>query len=173
MESSVVRSWAFSSDGMRVATGSDDGTVRVWDLQTGGPLTPRLRHLGFVESVNFSPEGNRLLTTSDDVKVEHLMAEADPRLVLDSFTDAGLLAIGPRGAGLLKQLGLGSTAEWLISAHRPLAPLAIIRSARPTRAVLLWEPDHHAVQGLYVALTRASKSLTIVSCSRTLVPEGT
>ena len=65
------------------------------------------------------------------------MAEADPRLVLDSFTDAGLLAIGPRGAGLLKQLGLGSTAEWLISAHRPLAPLAIIRSARPTRSVLL------------------------------------
>ena len=65
------------------------------------------------------------------------MAEADPRLVLDSFTDAGLLAIGPRGAGLLKQLGLGSTAEWLISAHRPLAPLAVIRSARPTRTVLL------------------------------------
>jgi nucleotide-binding universal stress UspA family protein len=83
------------------------------------------------------PTPRRLLATSDGVEVEHLMAEADPRLVLDSFTDAGLLAIGPRGAGLLKQLGLGSTAEWLISAHRPLAPLAIIRSARPTRSVLL------------------------------------
>jgi nucleotide-binding universal stress UspA family protein len=83
------------------------------------------------------PAPRRLLATSNGVHVEHLMAEADPRLVLDSFTDAGLLAIGPRGAGLLKQLGLGSTAEWLISAHRPLAPLAIIRSARPTRTVLL------------------------------------
>ena len=83
------------------------------------------------------PTPRRLLCTSDDVEVEHLMAEADPRLVLDSFTDAGLMAIGPRGAGLLKQLGLGSTAEWLISAHRPLAPLAVIRSARPTRSVLL------------------------------------
>lgn len=83
------------------------------------------------------PTPRRLLAGGDDVQLEHLMAEADPRLVLDSFTDAALLAIGPRGAGLLKQLGLGSTAEWLISAHRPLAPLAVIRSARPTRTVLL------------------------------------
>ena len=83
------------------------------------------------------PTPRRLLTGGDDVALEHLMAEADPRLVLDSFTDATLLAIGPRGAGLLKQLGLGSTAEWLISARRPLAPLAVIRSARPTRSVLL------------------------------------
>lgn len=83
------------------------------------------------------PTPRRLLTPGDGVHVEHLLAEADPRLVLDSFTDAALLAIGPRGAGLLKRLGLGSTAEWLISAHRPLAPLAVIRSARPTRTVLL------------------------------------
>lgn len=98
------------------------------------------------------PTPRQLLTTSDTVEVEHLMAEADPRLVLDSFTDAGLLAIGPRGAGLLKQLGLGSTAEWLISAHRPLAPLAVIRSARATRSVLL------CVDGSFHA-RRATKTL--------------
>jgi len=40
-------------------------------------------------------------------------------------------------------------------------------------AVLLWEPDHLSVQGLYVALTRASKSLTVVSHSRTLIPAAT
>jgi hypothetical protein len=40
-------------------------------------------------------------------------------------------------------------------------------------AVLLREPDHLSVQGPYVALTRASKSLTINSCSRTLIPAGT
>ncbi len=37
-------------------------------------------------------------------------------------------------------------------------------------AVLLWEPDHLSAQGLYVALTRGSKSLTVVSRSRNLVP---
>lgn len=83
------------------------------------------------------PTPRRLLSADQGTQVEHLLAEADPRLVLDSFTDAALMAIGPRGTGLLKQLGIGSTAEWLVSAHRPLAPLAVIRSARPTRQVLL------------------------------------
>ncbi|MCX6926300.1 MAG: serine/threonine protein kinase [Verrucomicrobia bacterium] len=66
LESSVVRCWAFSPDGLRFATGSDDGTVRVWHLETGEALTPRLRHVGWVESVHFSPDGARLLTSSDD-----------------------------------------------------------------------------------------------------------
>lgn len=70
-------------------------------------------------------------------EVEHLVAEADPRLVLDSFTDAALLAVGPRGQGLLKRLHLGSTAEWLVSGHRPLVPVVVVRSPRPTRNVLL------------------------------------
>lgn len=83
------------------------------------------------------PTPRRLLSAGDATQVEHLMAEADPRLVLDSFNDVALMAIGPRGTGLLKHLHIGSTAEWLVSAHRPLAPLAVIRSARPTRQVLL------------------------------------
>ena len=95
-----------------------------------------------------------LLTAGDDVQLEHLRAEADPRLVLDSFADADLLAIGPRGAGLLKQLGLGSTAEWLISAHRPLAPLAVIRSARPTREVLLCVDGSEHARRATTSLTR-------------------
>ena len=37
----------------------------------------------------------------------------------------------------------------------------------------MWEPDHLSVQGLYVALSHAANSLTIVSRSCTLIPEGT
>jgi DNA helicase IV len=49
----------------------------------------------------------------------------------------------------------------------------LVKGLEFDHAVLLWEPDHFSVQGLYVALTRASRSLTIVSSSRTLIPEGT
>jgi DNA helicase-2/ATP-dependent DNA helicase PcrA len=50
----------------------------------------------------------------------------------------------------------------------------LVKGLEFDHAVLLWEPDHSSVQGLYVALTRASKSLTIVSRSRKLqpAPEG-
>lgn len=47
----------------------------------------------------------------------------------------------------------------------------LVKGLEFDHAVLLWEPDHLSLQGLYVALTRASKSLTIVSRSRTLLPE--
>lgn len=74
---------------------------------------------------------------AEGVPVEHLAAEADPRLVLDGCRDAALVAIGPRGRGGLKHLHLGSTAEWMVSAHRPLTPVVVVRSDRRTERVLL------------------------------------
>jgi DNA helicase-2/ATP-dependent DNA helicase PcrA len=57
--------------------------------------------------------------------------------------------------------------------RRTIGTPLLVKGLEFDHAVLLWEPDRLSVQGLYVALTRASKSLTIVSRSRTLVPEGT
>jgi DNA helicase-2/ATP-dependent DNA helicase PcrA len=57
--------------------------------------------------------------------------------------------------------------------RRTIGTPLLVKGLEFDHAVLLWEPDHLSVQGLYVALTRASKSLTIVSNSRTLIPEGT
>ncbi len=79
----------------------------------------------------------RMFDSSPEVVLEHLAAAADPREVLASFPDANLIAIGPRGSGALKAMHVGSTAESLLSSEQPLAPLAIIRSARPTRDVVL------------------------------------
>lgn len=85
----------------------------------------------------WEPPHPRQLFTGDDVELEHLLAETDPRLALDSCTDAALVAVGPRGHDLLKHLHIGSTTEWLIGAHRPLAPVVVVRSARATKDVLL------------------------------------
>jgi nucleotide-binding universal stress UspA family protein len=85
----------------------------------------------------WEPPNPRHLLAQDDVPVEHLLAEADPRVALDSFRDAALMAVGPRGQGVLKHLHLGSTTEWLIGAHRPLAPVVILRSGASTQRVLL------------------------------------
>jgi nucleotide-binding universal stress UspA family protein len=84
----------------------------------------------------WEPPHPRQFFTSDDVEVEHLFAETDPRLALDSCADAALVAVGPRGHGLLKHLHIGSTTEWLIGAHRPLAPVVVVRSARATKDIL-------------------------------------
>ena len=39
---------AWSPDGTRLATASDDGTVRIWDPTTGHPTTTLTGHTGAV-----------------------------------------------------------------------------------------------------------------------------
>jgi WD40 repeat protein len=56
---------AFSPDGTRVATASDDCSARVFDAATGAQLA-RLDHQGAVNGVAFSPDGTRVATASDD-----------------------------------------------------------------------------------------------------------
>jgi len=57
---------AFSPDGKRLATGSYDHTVKLWDVATGQELFTFKGHTGNVNTVAFSPDGKRLVVGSDD-----------------------------------------------------------------------------------------------------------
>jgi WD40 repeat protein len=65
-----VRSVAFSPDGEHLASGSDDGTIRLWDLNnpTAGSLVLRNYDSG-VWSVAFSPNGERLASGGEGGRV--------------------------------------------------------------------------------------------------------
>jgi len=59
----LVRGVTFSLDGSRIATGSFDGTAKVWDAQTGEEMLT-LSSAPDVGWVAFSPDGSRLATSS-------------------------------------------------------------------------------------------------------------
>ena len=64
---SGVDSVAFSQDGTRIVSGSDDGMIHVLDAWSGDTVAgPFQGHTGFVTSVRFSQDGTRIVSGSGD-----------------------------------------------------------------------------------------------------------
>jgi hypothetical protein len=63
-----VEAVAFSPDGKWLATGSRDGTVRVWEAATKQEVTAPMVHESTVKAIAFSPDGKWLATGSEDWK---------------------------------------------------------------------------------------------------------
>ncbi|QRV93345.1 hypothetical protein RhiJN_21363 [Ceratobasidium sp. AG-Ba] len=67
---SGVNSVAWSAVGRKIATGSDDGAVRLWDAETGASVLESIQaHSRWVWSVAFSPDGRLIVSGSADATV--------------------------------------------------------------------------------------------------------
>ena len=73
---SYVLSVAFSQDGRRIVSGSEDKTIRVWDAETGKVvLGPLEGHTSLVKSVAFSQDGKLIVSGSKDHSIRVWDAE--------------------------------------------------------------------------------------------------
>jgi WD40 repeat protein len=64
-----VRSVAWSPDGTRTASGSDDKTVQVWDVTNGNLSFTYSGHTSAVHTVAWSPDGSRIASAGADGNV--------------------------------------------------------------------------------------------------------
>ncbi|MBK6997430.1 MAG: hypothetical protein IPH31_21915 [Lewinellaceae bacterium] len=101
-----VLSVAFFPDGKRLATGSMDGTARIWDVKSGKSTITLEGHVAPVRSIEISPDGKTVATGSWDSMAKIWDVESgkntharrprkfDPLRCL--FPNGKILQLGPR-----------------------------------------------------------------------------
>ena len=65
-----VTSVSFSPDGTLIVSGVTDGTVRLWDVESGEGRVILRGHNGRVMDVSFSPDGNLIVSGGEDSTVQ-------------------------------------------------------------------------------------------------------
>jgi WD40 repeat protein len=94
----------FSPDGKRIATASNDRTVKLWDAQTGKDHLPLAGHDVPVIHVAFRPDGKRLASAS-----------ADGTVRLWDVERGTLLHTILCGQGLVETVAFSHAGTWLAS----------------------------------------------------------
>ena len=63
ISSSIIALSLASCAGKTLVSSSYDGTIKLWDLQTGRELRTLKRHSSGVDSLAFSPDGQTLISS--------------------------------------------------------------------------------------------------------------
>lgn len=172
----AVRCLSYSPDGRWLASGSEDKTVRFWDLAAGGAPAMSLEHPAGVETLAFAPDGRFLITgTSHGTLCGWHLPTQRQRTSLDAH-DGGvryLAHLGDIGEGELLV-----TAGWdhrvVVREQRTFRQRFILENI-PRCAALSWNPmqrtlaigDEAGQMALYDPDTRIirRKFGTLIPCS--------
>jgi WD40 repeat protein len=117
---------AFDAKGKRVASASADGTIKVWDAETGQVLHTLRGHAGRVEDVAFSPDGQQMASAGYDqtVKVWDVATGNECYTLRGHDAEVACVAFSPDGQRLASASWDKTVKVWDAATGRLLHTLA-------------------------------------------------
>ena len=132
---------AFSPNGQRIVTASQDQTAKVWEAATGKELLTLKGHRGWISCVAFSPDGQRIVTGSHDQTAK----------IWEAASGRGLLTLRGQTPPILP-LAFSRDGQRILSAGA-YPGFQVWEAARPEQ-VVVWQAEEAAAAQHLVASER-------------------
>ncbi|HEY7358702.1 MAG TPA: TIR domain-containing protein [Ktedonobacterales bacterium] len=140
-----VNTVAWSPDGTRIASGSKDQTVQIWDATTGEHLRTYFRHTKEVRSVAWSPDGTRIVSSSggyfasgsDRIQIWNAATGQHIRTCNGQSGIIWVVAWSPDGTRIVSASSDNSVMMWYAAGN----PLFTIKEFTRPVASVAWSPD--------------------------------
>jgi WD40 repeat protein len=142
-----VRAVAVTPDGKRAVSGSDDGTVRVWDLAARREQAVLTGHTDWIRAVAVTADGARAVSGSDDgsVRIWDLNARREEAALTGHTGEVFSVAVTPDGKYAVSGGGDWTVRLWDLAAGREQAILT--GHSRPVWSVAVTPDGKYAVSG--------------------------
>lgn len=136
--SGYVKSTTFNFSGNRIASASDDGTVRVWDATTGNQLL-LLEYSSNAETVSFTPDNNSIISSYGDgtILVWNALTGEQKYVLKGHDKWVNSIAISPNGRHIVSTSWDNTIRKWDIETQNQLY---VLNSEEPINYVS-YSPD--------------------------------